>query len=65
MLNREWDIIPIDDTAEAKAQAKAVKHMFDKADSRNEDGLTDALKHLVMAAFRGRSAIKPFFTEDN
>lgn len=65
VLNREWDIIPIDDTAEAKAQAKAVKRMFDKADSRNEDGLTDALKHLVMAAFRGRSAIKPFFTEDN
>lgn len=65
MLNREWDIIPVDDTAEAKDQAKAVKRMFDKADSRNEDGLTDALKHLVMAAFRGRSAIKPFFTEDN
>ena len=35
-----------------------------KSDMRNEDGLTDALKHLVMSAFRGRSAVKPFFTED-
>lgn len=65
VLNREWDIIPVDDSAEAVGQAKAVKKMFEEADSRNEDGLTEALKHLVMSSFRGRSAIKPFFTEDN
>lgn len=65
VLNREWDIIPADDSAEAADQAKAVKKMFEEADSRNEDGLTEALKHLVMSSFRGRSAIKPFFTEDN
>lgn len=64
VLNREWDILPVDDSSEAKKQADAVKKMFQQTDARNEDGLTDALKHLVMASFRGRSAIKPFFTED-
>ena len=65
VINREWDILPVDDSSEAKAQADAVKKMFDKADMRNDDGLTEALKHLAMAAFRGRSAVKPFFTDSN
>ena len=38
--------------------------MFDKADTRNEDGLSEALRHLDMATFRGRSAVKPFFDKD-
>lgn len=38
--------------------------MFDKADTRNEDGLSEALRHLDMATFRGRSAVKPFFDID-
>ena len=41
-----------------------MKKILQQADTRNDDGLTDALKHLVMSSFRGRSAIKPFFTED-
>lgn len=41
-----------------------MKAVFLKADSRNEDGLTDAMKHLVLAAFRGRSVVKPFFDEN-
>lgn len=63
VLNREWDIAPADDSQEAKQQAYAVKKMFEKCDMKNEDGLTEAMKHLVMAAFRGRSAVKPFFTD--
>jgi len=31
---------------------------------QNEDGLADALSHLVMSSFRGRAVLKPFFTED-
>lgn len=65
VINRKWDILPVDESSEAKAQAEEVKKMFDKADMRNDDGLTEALKHLAMAAFRGRSAVKPFFTDDN
>lgn len=65
VLNRKWDIVPIDESANAKKQANEVKKVFEKSDYRNEDGLTDALKWLVMAAFRGRSAIKPFFDENN
>lgn len=63
VVNREWDIVPEDESAEAKAQAEAVKKVFMRADRRNEDGLTEALKHLVMSAFRGRSAVKPFFDD--
>ena len=64
MLNRKWDILPEDDSAEAKKQADEVKKMFTKLDQKNDDGLTEALKHLVMSSFRGRSAVKPFFCED-
>lgn len=63
VLNRKWDILPIVDSPEAKAQAGKVKEMFLQAESRNEDGLTEALKHLVLAAFRGRSAVKPFIED--
>ena len=63
VLNREWDILPVVETPEAKKQAEAVKEIFAKAETKNEDGLTEAIKHLVMAAFRGRSAIKPFFKD--
>lgn len=64
VLNREWDILPEDDSAEAKKQADEVKKMFTKLDQKNDDGLTDALKHLVMSSFRGRAAVKPFFDAD-
>ncbi|WP_407450936.1 DUF935 family protein [Fibrobacter sp.] len=64
ILNRKWDLVPLDDSPEAKAQAEAVKKEFEKADTRNDDGLTDAIKHLAMAVFRGRSAVKPFFDDD-
>lgn len=63
VINRKWDILPIVETPEAKAQAAKVKEMFLKADTRNEDGLTEALKWLVLAAFRGRSAVKPFIED--
>ena len=61
ITNRQWDIVPADDSAEAKAQADAVRKMFLKADTRNLDGLTEAMRHLGIAAFRGRSCVKPFF----
>lgn len=63
VVNRKWDVVPIDESADAKKQAKLVKEVFEKSDTRNEDGLTEGLKWLVMSAFRGRSAIKPFFDE--
>lgn len=60
VANKKWDIIPIDDTPEAKKQAEQVKKMFDDADLYNKDGLTEAINHLVLATFRGRAAVKPF-----
>ena len=38
--------------------------MFLKSDTRNLDGLTEALRHLGIASFRGRSCVKPFI-DDN
>lgn len=64
ITNRQWDIVPADDSAEAKAQADAVRRMFLKSDTRNLDGLTEAMRHLGIAAFRGRACVKPFF-DDN
>ena len=65
VTNRQWDIMPLDESDEAKTQAETVKKIFLECDTRNEDGLTDALRHLCMSSFRGRAAIKPFFTDDN
>lgn len=65
ITSRKWDIVPADDSPEAKAQAEVVKKMFDKSDTRNIDGLTECLRHLGMASFRGRSVVKPFINDDN
>ena len=63
VLGREWDVVPEDESPDAKKQAAEVKRTLQKCDMRNEDGLTDAVKHLCMSAFRGRAAVKPFFDE--
>lgn len=64
ITNRKWDIVPLDQSENAKAQADAVKQMFVKSDTRNLDGLTEAMRHLGTAAFRGRACVKPFIDED-
>ena len=43
VLNRKWDIVPIDESEEAKNQADIVKKMFVKSDLKNEDGLMEVL----------------------
>lgn len=63
VLNRKWDILPLDNTDEARAQAEAVKTEFLKSDTRNTDGLTSALQSLVLGAFRGRACVKPFIKD--
>ena len=37
--------------------------MFEVCDTKNKDGLTEALRHLGMYTFRGRSAVKPFVVD--
>ena len=64
MQNRQWAITKLDDTPQAKAQQEKLQKMFEKADTRNEDGLSEAMRHLDMATFRGRAAVKPFFDKD-
>lgn len=60
VISRKWAIRPQDESPEAKAQAEVVQRMFDNCDLKNRDGVTEALRHLVMYTFRGRSAVKPF-----
>jgi hypothetical protein len=38
--------------------------MLLKCDTKNQDGLTEALQHLAMSTFRGRAAIKPFINDN-
>lgn len=64
MQNRQWAITTLDNSDDAKAQQEVVQKMFEKSDTRNEDGLSEALRHLDMATFRGRSAVKPFIDKD-
>lgn len=65
ITSRKWDIVPLDESAEAKAQAETVKKMFEKSDTLNLNGLTECLRHLGMVSFRGRSVTKPFINDDN
>lgn len=64
MQNRQWGIVALENSDAARAQRDAIQRIFDKSDTRNEDGLTEALRHLDMATFRGRAAVKPFFDQD-
>lgn len=61
--SRKWDIVPIDDSNDAKLQAEQIKKVFEEADNSVEDNLTDAIRHLTLASFRGRAAIKPFIVD--
>lgn len=63
--SRKWDIVPIDDSnSESVKQSDRVKKIFSKCDTKNIDGLSEAIRHLAMATFRGRSAVKPFVDEN-
>lgn len=65
IIDREWAIETLDDSKEAANQKEVVEKVLRKSDARNDDGLTEAMKHLALASFRGRSAVKPFFDENN
>ena len=63
VLSRKWKITPIDDTKDALSQANEVQRIFDECDMLNENGLTEAIKHLCLSTFRGRSCVKPFIED--
>lgn len=62
--NRKWEIQSLDDSPEAHSQKEFVQKKLNETDFQNEDGLTDAIRHLCLATFRGRSAFKTFFSDD-
>ena len=63
VLARKWDIVPNNESSEANAQADKVREMFQEADARSEDSLTNAFERLCLASFRGRAFTKPFIVD--
>ena len=62
--NRKWKISPLyPDSQQSVEQAEAVEDIFRRSDAKNLHGLTEAIRHLGMASFRGRSAVKPVITD--
>ena len=62
--NRKWKIAPLyPDSQQSVEQAEAVDGVFRRSDAKNLHGLTEAIRHLGMASFRGRSAVKPVVTD--
>lgn len=43
VLNRKWAVVPLDESSTSKKQAQDIQKMLEQADTRNGDGLTDAL----------------------
>ena len=64
LANRLWDVVPMDNTPEARGQAKKVRRILEKSDELSENSLTDAFRALQQGAFRGRAYVKPFITKD-
>lgn len=65
VIDRKWDIVPIDESEQAQSQAEMIRRIFNNARRRNKDGITKAIQHLAMSQFRGRAVVKPFYDEDN
>lgn len=63
LANRLWDITPIENTPNAKEQAKKVAQIFNESDELSENSLTDAFRTLQQGAFRGRAYVKPFIDD--
>ena len=62
--NRRWKIAPLyPESKQSVEQAQAVEDIFRRSDTKNLHGLTEAIRHLGMASFRGRSAVKPVVTD--
>jgi hypothetical protein len=66
ILNRGWKIVPLvenDETSDTVNQINSLTVLLKKSDL-GRFGLTDAIRHLGLYAFRGRSVIKPFIEGD-
>jgi hypothetical protein len=63
ILNRGWNIVPLidgDESLETTTQKETLEKLLKKSDLKSGTGLTDAIRHLALYAFRGRSIVKPF-----
>lgn len=66
IVNRGWSIVPIvpnDKSLETERQKRNLENILKKSDVNNGTSITDAIKHLALYAFRGRSCVKVFWNE--
>lgn len=63
ILDRKWKILPLDDSTQAKEQATEVQKVFNISNTYSHGSLDNALAHLELASFRGRSCVKPYFND--
>lgn len=60
---RKWKLEPIDDSPAAEQATKKIERLFKESDFKNKDSLTEAVRHLSTAVFRGRAVVKAFVDE--
>lgn len=68
ILNRGWKIVPIvegDESLATTNEMNRLEAMLKKSDLKSGTGLTDAIRHLGLYAFRGRSVVKPFVDKND
>ena len=64
ILNRGWQIIPIadnDNSLETARQIDSLTKLLKTSEYKTDGSLTNAIRHLALYAFRGRSVVKPFY----
>ena len=67
ILNRGWQIIPLeenDNSLETTNQIDRLTKLLKTSEYTTEGSLTNAIRHLALYAFRGRSCVKPFYTDN-
>ena len=67
ILNRGWQVIPLeenDNSLETTNQIDRLTKLLKTSEYKTDGSLTNAIRHLALYAFRGRSCVKPFYTDN-
>lgn len=67
ILNRGWQVIPLDEddnSLETTNQIDRLTKLLKTSEYKTDGSLTNAIRHLALYAFRGRSCVKPFYTDN-
>lgn len=65
IIDRGWDIKPIDDQPTSIQQAEQLKKLLEQSENNVYTSFTDAIMKLAEYSFKGRSVVKPFIQDGN